>query len=129
MVILILILILILSLSLSLFFLSNFFCFSKPCVFCLGNHTKVEQNKGNPPVKWTKVDRFVNRLTIGIFLLQLSLILGLGIGGNFWARDIAPNVRFTHSYHRTQIFTFLQSFVSLKDFILSKVKYLKNDIL
>jgi len=55
-----------------------------------GNQTKVEQNKSNPPIKWTKVDRFVNKLTIAIFLLQLCLIVGLSVAGNLWAREVAP---------------------------------------
>ena len=49
-----------------------------------GNETKVGKNKAKPPVKWTKQDKFINRVTIFIFCFQLTLVFVFGFIGNIW---------------------------------------------
>lgn len=47
-----------------------------------GNETKVGKNKNIPPVKWTKQDKFINKITIFIFCFQLLLVIIFGTVGN-----------------------------------------------
>ncbi|EGG19357.1 P-type ATPase [Cavenderia fasciculata] len=48
-----------------------------------GNETKIGKNKKIPPTKWTKLDHSINRITVFIFCLQLSLVLIFGMIGEF----------------------------------------------
>jgi phospholipid-translocating ATPase len=55
-----------------------------PCSadLCLsGNETKVGKNKRVPVTKYTATDNFINRLSMFIFGLQLSLVIVLAIAG------------------------------------------------
>lgn len=47
-----------------------------------GNETKIGMNKTQPPTKWTRVDKYINRATIAIFVLQLVLVIIFGLLGN-----------------------------------------------
>eukprot|EP00026_Physarum_polycephalum_P000875 Phypoly_transcript_00876.p1 GENE.Phypoly_transcript_00876~~Phypoly_transcript_00876.p1 ORF type:complete len:1138 (+),score=165.10 Phypoly_transcript_00876:253-3414(+) len=52
-----------------------------------GNETKIGKNKKLPPCKWTKLDKAINRITMFIFIFQLSLVVVFGlIGESFRAR-------------------------------------------
>ncbi|EGC40136.1 hypothetical protein DICPUDRAFT_93437 [Dictyostelium purpureum] len=47
-----------------------------------GNETKLGKNKMEVPTKWTKLDKEINKITIFIFCLQLTLVLIFGIIGD-----------------------------------------------
>jgi phospholipid-translocating ATPase len=53
-------------------------------VYC-GSDTKLGQNKAKPPTKWTKLDRFINRLTTLIFAVQFLSVLIFAAVGIAWA--------------------------------------------
>jgi phospholipid-translocating ATPase len=53
-------------------------------VYC-GGDTKLGQNKAKPPTKWTKLDRFINRLTAFIFCAQFVCVLIFAAIGIAWA--------------------------------------------
>jgi phospholipid-translocating ATPase len=50
-----------------------------------GNDTKIGQNKSHPPIKWTQMDRFVNKLVAIVFVFQLLIVIVLGVLGNVWS--------------------------------------------
>lgn len=62
-------------------FLRNTTCAYGLCVYT-GNETKFGKNKRDPPTKWTKLDRVMNKCTIFIFFFQMTLAIGLGIYGS-----------------------------------------------
>lgn len=51
-----------------------------------GADTKFAQNKGTAHVKWTKVDGFINRVAIALFIFQLVIVAIFGAVGNVWER-------------------------------------------
>jgi phospholipid-translocating ATPase len=53
-------------------------------VYC-GGDTKLGQNKAKPPTKWTKLDRFINRLTAFIFCAQFACVLVFAAIGIAWS--------------------------------------------
>ncbi len=53
-------------------------------VYC-GADTKLGQNKAKPPTKWTKLDRFINRLTALIFAAQFASVIVLSAVGIAWS--------------------------------------------
>jgi phospholipid-translocating ATPase len=67
-----------------------------------GGETKIGQNKREVPTKWTKMDRFINRVTMVIFALQLLVILVFGAVGNHWKTKYGDHLsyldypRYTH---------------------------------
>ena len=52
-------------------------------VYC-GSDTKLGQNKDEAPTKWTKLDRFINRLTAAIFAVQFTSVVVFAIVGIAW---------------------------------------------
>lgn len=58
-----------------------------------GNETKIGMNKTTPPTKWTRVDKYIDRATIGIFVFQLVLVVTFGILGNIYRINIKDGVR------------------------------------
>ncbi|KAJ1970259.1 hypothetical protein IWQ62_000087 [Dispira parvispora] len=62
-----------------------------------GPDTKIGRNRRPAPVKITRVDRQIERASVVIFIIQLSLILALGIFGNRYQR--------TTMVHHTYIYT------------------------
>jgi magnesium-transporting ATPase (P-type) len=53
-----------------------------------GNETKIGNNKQKPKIKWTRIDYFINRIVVFIFLLQLAIGSALGITGNVLSSTI-----------------------------------------
>lgn len=58
-----------------------------------GNDTKIGQNKSHPPIKWTQMDRFVNKLVAFVFIFQLLIVIVLGVLGNVWSVYFTSEVR------------------------------------
>jgi phospholipid-translocating ATPase len=52
-----------------------------------GNQTKFSKNKDKPPIKWTKADKFINSISVGIFLFQLAIVIIFGALGNLWQKN------------------------------------------
>jgi hypothetical protein len=46
-----------------------------------GNETKFGKNKGIPPLKLTKMDHYINYVSIGIFCFQIALTICFGVIG------------------------------------------------
>eukprot|EP01125_Pyxidicula_operculata_P009646 TRINITY_DN3164_c0_g1_i1.p1 TRINITY_DN3164_c0_g1~~TRINITY_DN3164_c0_g1_i1.p1 ORF type:complete len:1105 (+),score=212.45 TRINITY_DN3164_c0_g1_i1:413-3316(+) len=55
-----------------------------------GDDTKFGQNKRPPPTKSTKLDKLIDRMTIGIFASQLLVVVILGIIGNLNNKTFDP---------------------------------------
>lgn len=62
-----------------------------------GNETKFCKNKDKPPFKWTRADKFINSISVLLFLFQLLLVAIFGAIGLVWQSENAPN----HWYLRT----------------------------
>jgi magnesium-transporting ATPase (P-type) len=62
-----------------------------------GNDTKIGQNKSHPPIKWTQMDRFVNKLVAIVFVFQLLIVIVLGVLGNVWSVYFTSEVRTNRS--------------------------------
>ncbi|PRP74084.1 phospholipid-transporting ATPase 2-like isoform 1 [Planoprotostelium fungivorum] len=59
-----------------------------------GNETKISMNRTQPPIKWTRVDRLINRLTIFIFVFQFTLVAVFGIAGSMWSGNQGTEHRY-----------------------------------
>lgn len=55
-----------------------------------GNETKFGNNKGIPPLKLTKVDLFINLMSIYVFIFQLGLVVIFGAIGENLRREHIP---------------------------------------
>jgi phospholipid-translocating ATPase len=60
------------------------------CAVYTGNESKLGCSKKPAPLKLTKADRLIDRVTIGVFLVQFILVLIFGVVGNIWQNDFAP---------------------------------------
>lgn len=70
-----------------------------------GNDTKIGQNKSHPPIKWTQMDRYVNKLVAFVFIFQLVIVIVLGVLGNVWSvyftsevRTVTDNIQRTYTH-------------------------------
>ncbi len=53
------------------------------------------QNKEVPPTKWTKMDKFTNRITTVVFSLQFIIFLAMGAVGTVWKEEEADKVSYS----------------------------------
>lgn len=53
--------------------------------------TKIGKNKKTAKIKWTRMDEFLNRITIFIFCAQMVIMIGLGVAGllfRYWNYNV-----------------------------------------
>ena len=53
-------------------------------VIYAGSDTKLGLNAQKPPVKWTKIEKFINIISVFIFIAQILLALAVGTYANFY---------------------------------------------
>ncbi|OHT06516.1 Phospholipid-transporting ATPase 2 [Tritrichomonas foetus] len=90
-----------------------------------GKYTKIGMNSKSPPIKWTQIERFIDKCSISIFIFQLILAIIWGIVGNiqldkfkkdapYLRLDIEKGTKGILIYFRAYLLTSVMIPISLK---------------
>jgi hypothetical protein len=60
--------------------------------FLSGNETKSGMSRGTAEPKLTAADSMIDKLTVAIFVFQITVVLVLGFAGNIWKDSHAHKV-------------------------------------